>query len=105
MNGFSDTNLSQQGQDLVNKAADKAKGGINKAASALSDTVESARQQSEPIIDQVGTAANHIRDGAAEAADSLVTYTKGNPMKALMIAAAAGALLLTVIKALTPSRD
>ena len=97
MNNFSDT--------APNKAADKAKGRIDQAASSLSDTVESARQGAKPIFDQVGAAAGKIRDTASDASDSLITYTKDNPVKALMIAAAAGALFLTVLKALTPSRD
>jgi hypothetical protein len=39
MNSFSDTNVSQQGQDFANKAADKVKGGIDKTASTLSEVV------------------------------------------------------------------
>jgi ElaB/YqjD/DUF883 family membrane-anchored ribosome-binding protein len=105
MNSVNDTNLAQQGHDFANRAADKAKDGIDKVASTLSDTVESARQRSKPIIDQVGAAASKVRDSAVEASDSLITYTKNNPIKALMMAAAAGALFLTVIKAFTPSRD
>ena len=103
MNNLND--VSQQGQDFANKAADKVKGGIDKAASTLSGTVESARQGAKPILDQVGAAASQMRDTAADASDSVITYTKDNPVKALMMAAAAGALLLSVIKALTPSRD
>lgn len=105
MNSFSDTNVSKPGQDFANKAANKAKGGIDHAALTLSDTAESARQQAKPVLDQVSAAASKIRDTAADASDPLVTYTKDNPVKALMFAAAAGALFLTVIKALTPSRD
>ena len=105
MNSFNETNLSQQAHDLANKVADKAKGGIDRAAGTLSDSVESARRQSKPVIDQVGAAVSKGRDSAAEASDSIISYTKGNPVKALVFAAAAGALILTMIKAMTPPRD
>ena len=105
MNTLNETNPSQQGNNFVNKAADKAIGGIDKVASTLTDTVESARERSKPIVDQVGAAASKMRDSAAQASDSLITYTRNNPVKALMMAAAAGAVFLAVIKALTPSRD
>jgi ElaB/YqjD/DUF883 family membrane-anchored ribosome-binding protein len=42
---------------------------------------------------------------AAQASDSVISYTQENPVKALLIAAASGALLLTLINAITPSRD
>jgi ElaB/YqjD/DUF883 family membrane-anchored ribosome-binding protein len=105
MNTLNETNPSQPGQHFANKVADKAIGGIDKVASTLTDTVESARQRSKQIVDQVDAAATKVRDSAAQASDSLITYTKNNPVKALMMAAGAGALFLAVIKAFTPSRD
>ena len=42
-------------------------------------------------IDSAKAAAQRVRDGAAQASDSLVTYTKENPVKAILIAAASGA--------------
>jgi hypothetical protein len=56
-------------------------------------------------IDSAKAAAQRVRDGAAQASDSLVTYTKENPAKAILIAAASGALLLTLFNALSRSRD
>jgi hypothetical protein len=57
------------------------------------------------VTDQSGAAIQRARDTAAQASDSILEYTRTNPVKALMFAAASGALLLTLIKALTPSRD
>lgn len=105
MSSTIDTNAAQQGRDFANKTADKAKGGIDQAASALSDKVDSATQQSKPFFDQVGAVAGKVRDSAADASDSILTYTKENPAKALLYAAGIGALLLTLLKALMPTKD
>lgn len=45
------------------------------------------------------------RDMAAGTADSIVSYTKKNPVKALAIAAASGAILYAAIKASRSYRD
>lgn len=104
MNTYSDSNTLNPGPYVANKAADKVKNGIADAASNFSNKVDSARQQGKQIMDQAGDAVGVIRDTASDAADSLVTYTKDNPVKALLMAAGVGILFLTVIQALTLSR-
>jgi len=49
--------------------------------------------------------AAQARDAAANAADSIVSYTKRNPATALAIAAASGVVLYAAIRALRSSRD
>jgi hypothetical protein len=56
-------------------------------------------------MDTISDMASQARDVASNASDSIVAYTKNNPVKALAIAVASGALLYAAIKALTPSRD
>jgi ElaB/YqjD/DUF883 family membrane-anchored ribosome-binding protein len=47
----------------------------------------------------------HLVDRAQHASDSTVTYIKGEPVKAMLIAAAAGATLMALVGLLTRSRD
>jgi ElaB/YqjD/DUF883 family membrane-anchored ribosome-binding protein len=51
------------------------------------------------------TATGNLRDMAASTADSIISYTKRNPLQALAIAAASGALLYVEMKALRSYRD
>ena len=46
-----------------------------------------------------------VSDAASQASDTIIGYAKENPVKALLIAAASGALVVSLIKMLTPSRD
>jgi ElaB/YqjD/DUF883 family membrane-anchored ribosome-binding protein len=97
--------LAKHGEDSINKAAGQAQRGIEQTASRLSSNVESARQSAKPLLDQASDAAAQLRSTATQASDSIISYTQDNPVKALLFAAAGGALLLTLIKALTPARD
>jgi ElaB/YqjD/DUF883 family membrane-anchored ribosome-binding protein len=66
---------------------------------------DQARTVAKQGMETVSAATQQVRDTAAQLSDSVVSYTKKNPVKALLISAAAGAVLLTLIKALVPSRD
>jgi len=48
---------------------------------------------------------DQAREAASAGSDSIVAYTKANPVKALAIAVASGALLYAAVKAFTPPRD
>jgi ElaB/YqjD/DUF883 family membrane-anchored ribosome-binding protein len=117
----------KNGHTLADKAADKVQSGIRdaqhsakEAGAALSNKVDDLRSDAAPAlakvagraqsmgrqsIDTISDMAGQARDAAANASDSIVAYTKKNPVKALAFAAASGALLYAAIKALTPSRD
>jgi ElaB/YqjD/DUF883 family membrane-anchored ribosome-binding protein len=103
------SDVSQQGRGAIDKAADAVQSGIDRGSAKVSDGVEAARGQAKSALgkvrDQSGAAIQQARDTATQASDSIIEYTRTNPVKALMIAAASGAVLLTLIKALTPSRD
>jgi ElaB/YqjD/DUF883 family membrane-anchored ribosome-binding protein len=101
--------LAKQGQDFADKAADQVNGGIRKARQTATKLGEAAADQAQTLlgrgIDSARATAQQVRDSATQASESLVTYTKENPVKAILIAAASGALLVTLIKALSRSRD
>ena len=121
------SNLPKNSQALADKAADKVQGGIRDAqhaakdagatlsskveelrsdtGSTLTKAVERAQSIGRQGVDAVSDAAQQARVVASDATDLIISYTKENPIKALMLAAASGALLLSLIKVLKPSRD
>ena len=127
MESTSTGNFSKSSQALADKAADKAQSGIRGAqdtvksvGNALSSKIEDVRSEAGTAvnrgskraqsmgkqgIDAITDMAGQVGDMASNANDSIVAYTKKNPVLALGIAAAAGALLYRAIRALTPSRD
>jgi ElaB/YqjD/DUF883 family membrane-anchored ribosome-binding protein len=94
-------NLPKNGQKITDKVDDLR----DETTSALTKAVSRAQSMGRQSIDAIGEMASQARDVASNASDSVVAYTKKNPVTALAIAAASGALLYAVIKALTPSRD
>lgn len=121
------SSFTKTSQALVDKAADRAQSGVRVAqdtakdvGEVLSSKIEDARSEAGTVVNKsvkrvqsagkqglaaVTDIAGQARDIASNATDSIVVYTKQNPVKALAIAAAAGALLYAVIRALSPSRD
>jgi hypothetical protein len=85
--------------------ADRVDGPRVGATPALKKAVGRAQTLASHSIDAIGDMANQARDAASNASDSIIAYTRKNPIAALAIAAASGALLYAAIKALTPSRD
>jgi len=120
-------NFAKTSQALADKATDKVQAGIRgaqqsakDAGDALASKVTDVHDKAIPVIrnagsraqstlqqgfDTVSDIADQARDMAAHTADSIVTYTKRNPLQALAIAAASGALLYVAIKALRSYRD
>jgi ElaB/YqjD/DUF883 family membrane-anchored ribosome-binding protein len=115
------TDLSNEGHAFVDKTADTLQSGIrevklgtNTAASSASRKVESTRtgagqaidsaaDRAEGVLAQLSAATQKAKALAVETQDSIVTYTRENPVKSLLLAAAAGAILITIVRALTPS--
>jgi ElaB/YqjD/DUF883 family membrane-anchored ribosome-binding protein len=120
-------NFGKQGQDLVDKTADKVQNGIrtaqdaaNRGADKLSEGVDSVRRNTgrtlENTADKARSAANQAMDsldGAsktmratiADVGDSVLTYTQDNPVKAILISAAVGAIIATAVTTLSRARD
>jgi len=121
------SNFAKTSQALADKATDKVQAGIRgaqqtvqEAGDSLSSKVADAHNKAAPVIrkaggrakstlqqgfDAVSDIADQARDMAASTADSIVSYTKRNPLQALAIAAASGALLYVAMKALRSYRD
>lgn len=95
MNDPVDT-LAKQGQHLADAAA-------NEAAPRLRQATARVQSMAEHGFDAVSDMAGRTRDAVASASQSIIGYTRENPVKALMIAAVSGALMLTAAKAVRKS--
>jgi len=127
MNTASSKPLAQQGQEAADKVADQAQGAIrstqraaDSALDSLSSKVDEVRDQAAPLLSRVSSQAEaaarrgieavrdtsqQLREKALRASDSAVGYVKDEPIKAMLIAAATGALLMGVIALMSRSRD
>jgi ElaB/YqjD/DUF883 family membrane-anchored ribosome-binding protein len=119
--------LSQQGQDAADKGANTAQSAIrstqraaDSAFDTLSEKVDEARSQVAPMLSKVSSQAEaaarrgmeavrdtsqQLRERATMAQDMTVAYVKDEPIKAMLIAAATGALLMGLISMMGRSRD
>jgi hypothetical protein len=118
--------LGEKAHDLVATATDNAKGGISAgsqivdaAVDGISDRMDQVRRSAAPVVkrakrqagvllEQTGDILSDVSDRAIEtAADiskSLVSYTKRNPITALLLALGAGALLISAAKSIRSQR-
>jgi ElaB/YqjD/DUF883 family membrane-anchored ribosome-binding protein len=94
--------------DSVGNAAEQALASTRRVANEMLDSVEGVRQQAVPMlnrasdqaiamaqhgVDAVRDTSRHWREQAQHASDRTVTYIREEPVKAMLIAATAGALL------------
>lgn len=129
MNTISSTtkSVAQQGQEVADQAAQGTQNAIRStqraadgALDSLSSKVDDMRSQAAPLLGKVGSQAEaaarrgidavrdtsqQLRDKAVHASDMTVAYVKDEPIKAMLIAAATGALLMGIISMLARSRD
>lgn len=119
--------LGQTGKDLADNTANSAQGAIrstqrtaDQALDKLSDKVDDMRDQAAPVLNKMSTQAEaaakrgieavrdtsqQLREKAMQASDMTVAYVKDEPIKAMLIAAATGALLMGIVSMLGRSRD
>jgi ElaB/YqjD/DUF883 family membrane-anchored ribosome-binding protein len=115
--------FSKQGQELADKATNTVQAGIqdakrsvNRAADQLSSKADQLRSETKPLIrkaaqqtnaiaQSVGDATQRIRTAASQASESVTEYAKENPVKAILIAAASGAVVATLLHTISRSRD
>ena len=84
--------------ELTNRLADQA-------APLMHRATEQAGALAERGVHAVQDSAQHLRDNALRASDSTVRYIRNEPVKAVLIAAAAGATLMALVSLLVRSRD
>ena len=111
--------LNQPGKDMADAAVNKVRAGVqspqqaaNKALDKASDKVEELKSDVAPAVDKVSDkaqdamqkgrdaindASKMVRDKAARASDMTLAYFQEEPIKAVLIAAAAGAVLMKLV--------
>lgn len=109
--------------DAVARSAERAiqstQRGANETLESLSGAVEEARRKAGPMLDQAGdhvsSLAEHgaeairgtthaVRERARHASDATLDYIRNEPLKAVLIAAATGAVLMALISLMRNSR-
>jgi ElaB/YqjD/DUF883 family membrane-anchored ribosome-binding protein len=120
-------NFAKQTEDIADRSADKIQGGIkngkeigsqgadrmskkidsvqNSAGSALGKMADQAESMWNQTVDSVSATGKKVRSTVSDVGESVVTYAKDNPVKAILISAAAGALMAAVVRALPNPRD
>ena len=123
----SGSNLDQRAADAADKVGEVADDAIhgarrmaNDVLDKASDTIDNVRDQAEPTVrriaaqaetlarrgmDVVRDSSQQLREQATEMTDRTTRYVKDEPLKAVLIAAAAGATLLAVLSAVVRSGD
>jgi ElaB/YqjD/DUF883 family membrane-anchored ribosome-binding protein len=114
--------IANSGKDMADIAAGKIQSGIreakstvDKAADQSSSKVEDLRTDSKPLLKRMSDQAQsfaesardtgrQFRDAASRTSDSVISFTEENPVKAILIAAASGAALMMLFKAIAGSR-
>lgn len=123
MSSLSSTDTSSHLIEQASRSADHAIRATQKAATgavdSAADSLQELRHHTAPVLErvseQVSTMAHRgidraretshqLRIGARHASDSTLNYVKEEPVKAMLIAAATGAVLLALTSLLTRSR-
>jgi len=94
---MSTTTVSRPAADTVNHLADQA---TETADSAIRTT----QRMAIDAIDALRTRSEVLRDKAARASDKTIVYIQDEPVKSVLIAAAAGAALMALAGLMGRSR-
>jgi ElaB/YqjD/DUF883 family membrane-anchored ribosome-binding protein len=110
--GSDASNMADQAADRANSAIRSTQNAANAALDSLSDKVDDARNQAAPLLNRLSSQAEaaarrsadalretsaQLRERAMQATDQTVGYIKDEPVKAVLIAAATGAVLMALI--------
>lgn len=121
------TNSSEPTNTLADQAASTATDAIkttqraaNSTLDSLNNTVQDLRRQAAPLLNRAAESANaylqhgldamhegsdKVRAQARSASNRTVNYIKDEPVKSILIAAAAGAVLTALVQIASRSRD
>ena len=95
-------------QRVTNDTFDRLSGGVQDLRQNVAPILERATGQVNAIarrgVDTVRETAQQLRDRAVRVQDSTVNYIREEPVKAMLIAAAAGVGLATLLSLLTRDR-
>lgn len=78
---------------------------VDRAAAAADQATAQAKAAAQRGVAAVREGSQHLLDRAHHAQDVTTGYIKVEPVKSMLIAAAAGAALMALVSLLTRSRD
>ena len=95
-------------QRLANEALDGLAGSVQDLSHQAGPMLNRANEQAIALarrgVDAVRDSSQHLRDTALRASDSTANAIKGDPFKAVLIAAVTGAALMALVGLMTRSR-
>lgn len=89
----------------THKAAENFSHLADQAAPLLNRANEQAHELAQRVMDAVRDSSQQLHDSTKRVSDSTAKYVKNEPVKSLLIAAAAGAALMAVVNLLSHSRS
>jgi ElaB/YqjD/DUF883 family membrane-anchored ribosome-binding protein len=99
----------QSTQRAANQALDQLSSKVHQVSDQAAPVINRLSAQAEAlshrVVDAVRDSSKRVRQQATHAADSTVSYIKDEPVKSVLIAAAAGAALLAITKLVLDRRN
>ena len=89
----------------IDKVADKMDHAKADASAAIDKVADKADNVVGVAKDRLHSASQQVRSQVANYSDQLADYTQNEPIKAMLIAAAAGALLIGLVSLMARSDD
>lgn len=111
---------ADQAADALKDGVRTARQGLSQAESSAIGKVDQLRDNATPALeaasakaqevaqkgmDALADASRQLRERALDASDAVVAYAKDEPVKALLIAAAVGALVMGLLSMMVRSDD
>ena len=105
MSNYQTTETTEATTNLLDRAAVSADQALDSLAQQVNRLQTDASQLSQRGLKAVREGTQQLREKADRASELTQNYVKGDPVKALLIAAATGAALVALIGLMTRSRN
>lgn len=86
------------------KSLKKSHSIADQAGPMMESVSEQASEMTQRVVDAVRDSSQQLQEQAARASDSTAKYIRREPVKALLIAAASGAVLMALVSLIVRSR-
>ena len=103
------SSLADQAAQSAEQAIKSTQRVANEALDSLAGTVDDIRHQASTLarrgVESVRDTSQQLRANALRASENTVNYVKHEPVKSILIAAAAGAAVMALVSLMSRSRD
>lgn len=98
---------AETSRNLIDQVAQSANSAIHTTQRVVNETMDGLGDQTSALVhhgmDSVRNTSRQIRKGAHHASDKTVAYIREEPVKSMLIAAATGAVLMALARAISRS--